>query len=135
MMGAVRGRDTAPERAVRSALFAAGHRFRLHDRRLPGTPDIVLPRYKTIIFVHGCFWHGHECSRGRRPTSNRAFWDAKLDRNRIRDRSHYVALQADGWRIVTLWECNLSAGTAQLLDDLSIYRNVYLRGSTRELTR
>ena len=81
-MAAVRGRDTGPELQVRKALFAAGYRYRLYAKELPGKPDLVLPRYRLAIFVHGCFWHGHTCSRGKRPGSNVSFWDAKLDANR-----------------------------------------------------
>lgn len=86
MMAAVRRADTAPELYVRRELFAAGFRYRLNARKLPGRPDIVLPRYKTVVFVHGCFWHGHACARGKRPQSNAEFWNAKIDGNMRRDR-------------------------------------------------
>lgn len=118
MMAAVRGTDTAQEIYVRKKLFAAGHRFRLHAKNLPGRPDIVLPRYKTAVFVHGCFWHGHTCRRGKRPESNRLFWDNKIDGNIRRDHRNRAALSAVGWRCVVIWQCRLERGTAALLKAL-----------------
>jgi DNA mismatch endonuclease (patch repair protein) len=119
MMSAVRGKNTKPELAVRSALFAAGYRYRLHRRDLPGSPDIVLPRYRMAVFVHGCFWHGHDCPRGRRPTSNVEFWNTKLDRNLLRDRVSRTALESAGWTVTTIWECSAVHGIEQLLLALS----------------
>lgn len=119
MMAAVRGKDTRPERAVRSALFHAGYRYRLHRRDLPGSPDIVLPRYRLVVFVHGCFWHGHDCPRGRRPASNVEFWNTKLDRNIERDRAARAALEAAGWSVVTVWECSAAHHIEHLLQDLA----------------
>jgi len=120
-MAAVRGKDTVPERLVRSALFALGFRFRLHRRDLTGAPDIVLPRFKVAVFVHGCFWHGHNCRRGRRPTSNVGFWNRKLGGNVKRDRRNYTALRAAGWKVFIVWECSIAAGirmVTQYLTDL-----------------
>ena len=94
MMSAVRGKNTLPELSVRKALFAAGFRYRLHDRKLPGKPDIVLRKHRTVVMVHGCFWHGHSCPRGKRPDVNRAFWDRKIDSNIARDRKVQAALKA-----------------------------------------
>jgi DNA mismatch endonuclease (patch repair protein) len=122
MMGAVKGRNTTPEVAVRHALHAAGYRFRLHRGNLPGKPDIVLPRPRVVGVVHGCFWHGHDCRRGRRPSSNVEFWDAKLARNVERDHVAARALVADGWYVVTIWECGLEVGIANLLGRLSAAR-------------
>jgi DNA mismatch endonuclease (patch repair protein) len=119
MMSKVRGRDTEPEIRVRSALHAAGYRFRLHRRDLPGRPDLVLPRYRTVVFVHGCFWHGHDCRRGRKPSSNTGFWDAKLARNVERDQAAAKALAAAGWIVETVWECSLVAGIERVLNRLS----------------
>jgi DNA mismatch endonuclease, patch repair protein len=118
MMSAVRNRDTAPERAVRAALFAARYRYRLHRKDLPGSPDIVLPRYRIAVFVHGCFWHGHDCRRGQRPTSNTDFWNVKLDRNIARDRERRTALESLGWTVVTIWECEIDQGIRTLLATL-----------------
>ncbi len=118
MMAAVKGKNTKPELIVRRALHAAGFRFRLHRRDLPGRPDIVLPRHRTAVFVHGCFWHGHDCRRGRRPSTNVDFWGPKLDRNVERDLANQAALEAAGWQVVTIWECSLADGTARLIEDL-----------------
>jgi len=106
-MAAVRSRDTAPELVVRSTLHSLGLRFRLHQNSLPGSPDIVLKRHHTIIFVHGCFWHGHDCNRGRPPTSRTEFWLPKLEKNRIRDERQVKKLTSLGWRVLTLWECEI----------------------------
>lgn len=115
MMAAVRGTNTAPELYVRKQLFAAGFRFRLHVACLPGKPDIVLPRFKIAIFVHGCFWHGHSCVRGKRPATNKAFWSAKIDGNMRRDRRNRVALKAAGWRSIVIWQCGLQRASAKLV--------------------
>lgn len=107
VMSRVRNRDTAPEMAVRSLLHRMGYRFRLHRRDLPGTPDIVLPRHRKAIFVNGCFWHGHDCPRGRRPSSRTRFWNEKLDRNMARDRESHDGLVNLGWQVMVVWECEL----------------------------
>ena len=107
MMAAVRNRDTAPERQVRTMLHAAGLRFRLHDRSLPGTPDIVLKKYATVIMVNGCFWHGHHCPRGKLPTTRTDFWLKKQTTNRRRDAEAIRRLRALGWRVLVIWECKI----------------------------
>jgi DNA mismatch endonuclease (patch repair protein) len=135
MMAAVKSHDTGPERAVRSALFAAGYRYRLHRRDLSGSPDIVLSRFRTAIFVHGCFWHGHDCPRGRRPASNTAFWNAKLDGNIARDRRSQAALRDAGWHVEVIWQCSLAAACERVLVQLDALRRASLSGSARELTR
>ncbi|HVT16141.1 MAG TPA: DNA mismatch endonuclease Vsr [Thermoanaerobaculia bacterium] len=106
MMAAVRTKDTLPEMRVRKYLHFAGLRFRVHVRGLPGSPDIVLPRYRTVIFVHGCFWHQHgSCLKAKLPTTNQRFWSEKISGNALRDRLTKEALQAEGWRVLTVWEC------------------------------
>jgi len=105
-MSRVRRQDTTPELVVRSLLHRLGYRFRLHREDLPAKPDIVLPKYKLVIWVHGCFWHGHDCRKGRRPKTNRAFWEQKLDRNRERDKQAQSAISALGWRYLIVWECD-----------------------------
>ena len=105
IMSRVRSRDTKPELVVRRMLHAMGFRFRLHRKDLPGCPDIVLPRYRTVIFVHGCFWHGHSCAKGRRPTSNEKFWNDKIEKNMIRDSRSLRRLRRTGWKTVVIWEC------------------------------
>ena len=118
-MAQVRSRDTAPEMAVRRALHAAGYRYRLHRRDLPGSPDIVLPKHRLVVQVHGCFWHGHDCSRGDRlPSTNTDYWRAKIQRNRRRDHMATEALAEAGWRVVTIWECEIAVATSRLLETL-----------------
>ena len=105
-MRRVKGRDTAPELAVRRILRAAGVGYRLGGAGLPGRPDLVMKGRGVAVFVHGCFWHGHDCARGgRKPKANAAYWSAKIDRNRARDEASRAALTAAGWRVVTVWEC------------------------------
>jgi len=111
-MARVRTRDTAPELAVRAVLHHAGFRYRLHDRRLPGTPDVSLPRHRLAIFVHGCFWHGHAGCPRAAPASTRAdFWAAKVGRNAERDRAAVIALAGLGWRSLTIWGCEVRNGS------------------------
>ena len=108
VMRRVKGRDTTPELKVRRALTALGARYRLHRADLPGKPDIVMPGRRLAIFVHGCFWHGHDCARGARvPKDNRDYWVGKVARNRARDETSRAALAALGWRVETIWECEL----------------------------
>jgi DNA mismatch endonuclease (patch repair protein) len=108
VMRRVKGRDTTPELKVRKALTRLGARYRLHRKDLPGAPDVVLPGRRLAIFVHGCFWHGHDCARGARvPKQNRDYWTAKVGRNRARDAVNRGALETAGWRVATLWECEL----------------------------
>jgi DNA mismatch endonuclease (patch repair protein) len=108
VMRRVKGRDTKPEMIVRRALTRLGARYRLHRKDLPGSPDVAMPGRRLAIFVHGCFWHGHDCARGARvPKQNRDYWLAKVARNRARDAANLLALQAMGWRAEMLWECEL----------------------------
>lgn len=104
-MSRVKNADTKPEMVVRRQLRQLGYGYRLHLRSLPGSPDIVLTKYRSVIFVHGCFWHGHSCSRGKRPSTRTEFWDEKLNRNQARDAAAVAALQEKGWRVLVLWEC------------------------------
>jgi DNA mismatch endonuclease (patch repair protein) len=108
VMRRVKGKDTAPERQVRRLIWSLGGRYRLHRADLPGKPDIVMPGRRLAIFVHGCFWHGHDCARGARvPQANRDYWIGKIGRNRMRDEANRAALAAKGWRVETVWECDL----------------------------
>ncbi|MBU1385843.1 MAG: very short patch repair endonuclease [Alphaproteobacteria bacterium] len=110
VMRRVKGRDTAPELAVRRILRAAGVGYRLGGAGLPGRPDLVMQGRRAVVFVHGCFWHGHDCARGaRQPKANAAYWTAKIDRNRARDAASRAALETAGWRVVTVWECGMKA--------------------------
>lgn len=108
IMRAIRSKNTAPELVVRRFLHAAGYRFRLHRSDLPGKPDIVLPKHKAVIFVHGCFWHQHpnpDCRNAQMPRSNTAYWSPKLARNTARDHAAAEQLRTMGWRVFTIWEC------------------------------
>ena len=109
-MSRVKSKNTAPEMRVRSALHCAGYRFRLHVKDLPGKPDIVLPKYKTVIFVHGCFWHRHtNCSDATLPKTNTQFWEQKLQGNVDRDKKEQDELKKLGWQVVVIWECQLNS--------------------------
>ena len=119
MMAAIQGRDTIPELFVRSRLFQEGFRFRLHRRDLPGTPDIVLPQYRTVVFVNGCFWHGHDCPEGRVvPKTRTEFWKAKLTGNVARDRTNQSKLELLNWKVFVIWTCQIESDTERVLDDL-----------------
>lgn len=110
VMRAVKSKDTRPEMIVRKMLHRAGYRYRLHAVGLPGKPDIIFPRRKKVIFVHGCYWHGHDCRAGRnRPVSNVDYWDTKLTRNCERDKENQGLLEQSGWDYLILWECELKA--------------------------
>ncbi|SLM41756.1 XorII very short patch repair endonuclease [Nitrospira sp. ND1] len=107
-MQAVKSKDTAPEWTVRRLVHGMGYRFRLHRSDLPGKPDLVFPRLHKTLFVHGCFWHGHDCSRGARvPIHNNAYWTNKVARNQERDKATQASLRTLGWRVLILWECEL----------------------------
>ncbi|MDE3187328.1 MAG: DNA mismatch endonuclease Vsr [Acidobacteriota bacterium] len=112
-MAAIRSENTKPERLVRSLLHSLGYRFRLHRKDLPGKPDIVLPKYHAVVFVHGCFWHQHGCKDSYLPKSRKSYWVPKLVRNRERDAEHINELRRKGWKCLVLWECEL-AGNARL---------------------
>ena len=107
-MSRVKGKDTKPEEIVRKYLFSQGFRYRKNDKRLPGKPDIVLPKYKTVIFVNGCFWHKHEgCKYFVWPKSNSEFWKEKIESNIVRDKKQYEELKNAGWHVIIVWECEL----------------------------
>lgn len=118
-MARIKGKNTVPEKTVRSLLHRMGYRFRLHCKELPGKPDIVLPKYQAIIFVHGCFWHGHPgCKRATVPETRRAFWENKISANRVRDAENLVALKRLGYRCLVVWQCELN-NTGILRDRLA----------------
>ena len=119
IMSRIGSRDTQPELRVRQGLHARGFRFRLHRRDLPGKPDIVLPKHRAVILVHGCFWHGHGCPLFRYPRSRSAWWRAKIEGNRARDRRNRRALREEGWRVLEIWECALK-GKMRLPGNMAI---------------
>lgn len=105
MMSGIKGKNTSPEILVRKGLHARGFRFRIHVKDLPGKPDLVLPKYGAVVFVHGCFWHGHSCSYFKIPKTRPEFWLNKIEGNRARDVRQLIALHDSGWRVLTVWEC------------------------------
>lgn len=114
-MSRIRGRDTKPEMVIRRGLHARGLRFRLHDRSLPGRPDLVFPRHHAVVFVHGCFWHAHGCPLSKLPATREDFWRQKLQANAARDRNAIARLHAAGWRVLVVWECALrGAGRSEV---------------------
>lgn len=124
-MAAIKGKDTKPEMIVRKYLFSRGLRFRVQVRKLPGTPDIVLPKYKTVVFVNGCFWHGHDgCKYFRLPKSNVEFWKEKIEKNIERDTRNEAELKALGWRVIRVWECDIKAITAREEYLQSLYNTI-----------
>ena len=108
IMSKVKGKNTKPEMALRKGLFSLGFRYRIHCDSLPGKPDMVFPKYKSVIFVHGCFWHSHGCSRSRIPKTNSIYWKSKILKNAKRDRVHIEKLNEMGWRVIVVWECDLT---------------------------
>jgi DNA mismatch endonuclease (patch repair protein) len=131
MMAGIRGKNTWPERALRSALFASGFRYRLHVRSLPGTPDLIFPKHKAALFVHGCFWHRHEgCRYTTVPKANSDFWMKKFTDNVARDEKHVGLLRGQGWRVAIVWECALKRSVEDVAENVGLW----LQGSETELT-
>jgi len=118
-MSGIRSTNTKPEHQIRKLLHRNGFRFRLHVKNLPGKPDIVLPRYHTVIFIHGCFWHGHDCHLFKLPSTRTDFWQTKINRNRYNDQIAIDMLKESGWRVATVWECALR-GKFRLNDTILI---------------
>lgn len=130
MMSGIRAKNTKPEMLVRKILFAAGYRFRLHRRELPGAPDVVLPGRKVAIFVHGCFWHRHAgCGFATSPTTNAAFWHAKLSGNVERDARAIEALKETGWRVLVVWECATKGNSTEAVTDLARALSEWIEGN------
>ncbi len=135
MMASVRAKNTKPELAFRRRLFAMGFRYRLHVKDLPGKPDIVLPKYRAVIFVHGCFWHQHGCPLSKLPSTRRDWWKTKLEGNRNRDSDYMVALKASGWRVIVIWECSFrkpKTNRSKAMDEIAERIGEFLK-SDREL--
>ena len=131
-MSGIRGKDTKPELLIRKALFVKGFRYRLHDRRLPGKPDLVFPRYHAVIFIHGCFWHGHDCHLFKWPSTRPDFWKTKINRNREVDDRNYKKLKEDGWRILTIWECAIKGKTKLTLERVVDASEKWLKEGKRD---
>ena len=118
IMAAITSKNTQPELKIRKALHHKGFRYRLHDKKLPGSPDLVFRRYQAVIFIHGCFWHGHDCPVFRLPSTNREYWKSKINRNQIRDAKVRQLIMNKGWRIMTVWECSLRGKYRKNFEDL-----------------
>ena len=131
-MSGVGQKDTRPEMLIRSALHRVGLRYRLHVKGLPGTPDMVFPRYEAVMFVHGCYWHSHGCYRSTVPKSNRDFWEEKFRANRARDERNCVELREQGWRVLVIWECALLGKHAIELDAVVMQVYSWLKGMSEE---
>jgi DNA mismatch endonuclease (patch repair protein) len=133
MMAGIRGKNTRPEIRVRNLLHHRGFRYRLHVGQLPGKPDVVLPKYHAAIFVHGCFWHGHNCPLFKLPQTRQEFWENKITRNRKNDKRAIKGLLADNWRVATVWECAMR-GRGKLSDDIVAQRlEVWIKGGSEQL--
>lgn len=133
MMAGIRGRNTRPEIILRQGLHARGFRYRLHARDLAGTPDLVFPARRAVLFAHGCFWHGHDCHLFRMPSTRPEFWTAKIDRNRFVDERSLTALDSAGWRAGIVWECALKGKTRLPVDEVMDRCEAWLRGSEQAL--
>lgn len=117
-MSNISGKETKPEIMVRRYLFSKGFRFRKNDKRYYGKPDIVLPKYKTVIFIHGCFWHGHNCKKGKLPKTRKEFWKDKISGNIERDKRNKEELEKAGWKVIVVWQCELSLSTKNDLNNI-----------------
>ena len=131
MMAGIRGKDTKVETAIRKALFARGFRYRLHDPRLPGKPDVVLPRYRAVILVNGCFWHGHNCDLFKMPSTHRDFWRTKIAKSRQNDRKVIEALRSQEWRVLTVWGCAMKGRKRRPLDKIVQEIETWLRSDSQ----
>ena len=127
-MALIRSKDTRPELIVRKAVWAAGLRYRLHSKSLPGRPDLVFPSLRTVVFIHGCYWHAHSCQKGRIPAQNSRFWQEKFVANKARDRRNARKLRREGWSVLTVWECSLLTTKSRIA---SIARIVNALGQRR----
>ena len=132
-MSRVRGRDTKPEMVIRRGLHARGLRFRLHCKDLPGRPDLVFPKYRAVIFVHGCFWHAHDCPMFRWPQTRKEFWRGKISKNLERDMIALSRLEDQGWRVLTVWECALKGPGRCSLDHVLQRCEEFLLDTAHEL--
>lgn len=133
MMSGIRGKDTKPELVIRKKLHALGFRYKLHDKKLPGKPDLVFPKYNAVIFVNGCFWHGHNCHLFKWPTSREEFWRNKITRTKEKDRENIEKLLKDGWRILQIWECALKGRERLPIETIIEHAALWLQSEQLQL--
>ena len=133
MMAGIRGKDTQPELVLRRALHRAGFRFRLHGLKLPGKPDLVFARYRAVVFVHGCFWHLHDCHLFKWPATREQFWRDKIEKNAARDKGQIAALQQQGWRVAVVWECALKGKARYPVSDVVDALSMWIKSDERVL--
>lgn len=131
MMAGIRSKNTKPELIIRRALFARGFRYRLHGKKLPGKPDLVLSKYRAVVLINGCFWHGHGCHLFKWPATRKTFWKDKINGNRKRDRAVRAGLIKAGWRICTIWECAIKGRSDREIDRVVMRCARWLRGKQR----
>lgn len=128
MMAGIRSKNTKPELLIRKGLFARGFRYRLHDKRLPGSPDLIFPQHNAVIFVHGCFWHGHDCGLFKWPTTHHEFWKEKINNNKARDEINITQLLSNEWRVLTVWECAIKGPERRPIDSVLDKADRWLNG-------
>lgn len=133
IMSGIRGKDTQPELRIRKRLHSLGFRYVLHDRKLPGKPDMVFPKYRAVILVNGCFWHMHKCHLFRWPSTRKEFWRNKIERTWQRDRENLAALESMGWRVITVWECALKGKECLPFGTLINTLSAYLKGDDKKI--
>lgn len=131
-MSRIRGKDTKPEMLLRRGLHAAGLRYRLHGEKLPGKPDMVFPKHRAVILIHGCFWHGHDCPLFKMPATRPDFWAKKISGNRERDVRTVKALRLAGWRLLTVWECSLKGPARRPVSEVVDSCSAFVRSNTQE---
>jgi DNA mismatch endonuclease (patch repair protein) len=134
IMASIKGKDTKPEMVIRKMLHTLGFRYRLHVKDLPGCPDIVLPRYKAVIMVNGCFWHGHSCQTHKKPKSRVEYWEEKISKNQARDEKNKKRLHVLGWRVATIWECAIFGKTKLTIDEVARLMPEWINSEITELT-
>lgn len=132
-MAGIKGKNTKPETLIRKGLHRQGYRFRLHESKLPGKPDLVLQRYKAIIFIHGCFWHKHDCHLFKWPSSNVKFWRNKIEGNKLNDIKILEILRHEGWRILTIWECAIKGKTRMPMEEIIRKTSQWLKSDIPEV--
>lgn len=133
MMAGIKGTNTKPELQIRSMLHHMGFRYRIHEKKLPGKPDLFFPKYKAVIFIHGCFWHGHDCTLFKIPSTNSEFWDKKISENKLRDNVQIAKLNELGYKVLTVWECSVRGKGTRFLTDIGEKISAWLANERNNL--